>query len=119
MSFSWEDYITLAEHLNMGNPSEAQMRSAISRAYYGAFCLCRNQKGLSADRRADIHHRIINLYKTSENKTECSIGNFLDGLRGQRNEADYNGFYSPILKSTTDEKIRNAKSIVKLLISLE
>lgn len=117
MAFSWEDYITLAEHLNAGNPSEAQMRSAISRAYYGAFCLCRKQKGLSTDRRADIHNRIISLYKSSGDRTEYSIGHFLDGLRKKRNDADYDGFYSPTFPMT-NMHIKNAKNIVTLLNSL-
>lgn len=117
MSFSWHEYITLAEKLNNGNPSQAEMRTATSRAYYGAFCLSRNKKGLSTDRRGDIHRFVIDLYKRSGDSTEFSIGNYLDGLRRKRNEADYDGSYKPTWQET-QRHIKDAKNIVRLLDSL-
>lgn len=118
MSFSWNEYITLAEQLNKAEVlSFAKMRTATSRAYYGAFCLCRNKKGLSADKRPDIHNYIINMYKNSDDSTEYSISNYLDGLRRKRNHADYDGFYNPTWQETNNH-IENAKSIVSLLASL-
>jgi len=42
MSFDWADYLTLAQELAdqaaSSQSTEAKLRSAISRAYYAAFC---------------------------------------------------------------------------------
>ena len=114
MPFSWNDYILLADQLNTGSPNDAQMRTATSRAYYGAFCLCRNKKGLSADRRPNIHQVVIDEFKNSDDSIEYSIGNTLDGLRGKRVDADYKISYKPN-PQTTKLDIKNAESIVSLL----
>lgn len=46
MSFDWTQYLFLAQELTKGSASssnhEAMLRSAISRAYYAAFCSARN-----------------------------------------------------------------------------
>lgn len=46
MSFNWGDYLSLANALltkpNTPGPEEAAYRSAVSRAYYAAFCIARN-----------------------------------------------------------------------------
>lgn len=118
MPFVWEEYVNLAETLNLGTPTQEQMRSAISRAYYGAFCECRNRKGFSMDRGGDIHNRVITLYKESEDRCEFSIGNFLDSLRKNRNLADYDGFFSPTQPSTNIE-INKAKSIFNLFDDID
>ena len=41
MKFDWEEYFNLAKEL-AGTTEEAKLRSAVSRAYYSAFCLARN-----------------------------------------------------------------------------
>ena len=46
MNFDWSEYLNLAQEL-AGRPTslsneEARLRSAISRAYYAAFCKARN-----------------------------------------------------------------------------
>ena len=118
MAFDWKEYIDLAETLNNGSPTEAQMRCATSRVYYGVFCLCRNKKNLSANRRPDIHNIVINLYKDSDNKCEYSIGQYLDGLRKNRNNADYDGLHRPTVQATTVD-INNAKSILNILNKID
>jgi len=46
VSFDWEQYYDLAEwllkHPGTAAPQEASLRSAVSRAYYAAFCPARN-----------------------------------------------------------------------------
>ena len=46
MSFSWESYIQLGDELvsskQESDLQEACLRSAISRCYYGIFCIARN-----------------------------------------------------------------------------
>ena len=50
MSFTWTEYLALAEELSGGEPAatpseEARQRSAISRAYYAAFHVCLDKFG--------------------------------------------------------------------------
>jgi uncharacterized protein (UPF0332 family) len=116
MSFDWNQYISLAEELNTGTPSEAKLRSAISRAYYGCFIQCRNKKGFSTEKDAGIHQRMIDNLKLSDIPIECSIGNLLAGLRVKRNEADYSSFLK-ITKQEVSLLINNAKRILNLLYS--
>lgn len=65
------------------------MRSAISRAYYGIFCIARNKKGYNEYYGADVHRKVINDYKNSINEDEQEIGGILDRIRKLRNHADY------------------------------
>lgn len=111
MSFDWNDYVSLAADLNLGSPTDAQMRSATSRAYYGAFIQCRNKMGKSMKKEGAIHQEIIKDFKASDQSGEVSIGNLLDDLRQRRNDADYNGFFVPT-QSATNLDIDKAKMII-------
>ena len=91
MNFNWKEYINLAEEL-VEFSDEAKLRTAISRAYYGAFCLARNKKGLKSykpQKGENIHWKVINEYKRSPDYNEKFVGNTLDKLRKNRNDADY------------------------------
>jgi uncharacterized protein (UPF0332 family) len=95
MSFDWGDFLKVAEILHDGASGakleEAMFRIAISRAYYAAFCLCRNWKednGKTIPAK-DAHKFIIELYENSEDEMEIAIGQKLRRLRHRRNEADY------------------------------
>lgn len=118
MSFDWNDFLNLAEELNNGNPTQAKMRTALSRAYYSAFIQCRNFLGFSADRKPEIHLRVINRFKESDDSTETSIGNVLFDLRELRSKADYDGFYVTT-KPETKLNIDKAKSALNLLKGLK
>ncbi|MFA6090003.1 MAG: DNA-binding protein [Candidatus Woesearchaeota archaeon] len=113
MAFNWPDYITLAKRLNTSSSTECEVRSATSRAYYGAFCFCRNKKGLNTDRSHDIHNKIITTYKESDNQCEYTIGNTLATLRKKRNDADYDGLCKHTWQQTNID-IKNAESIINL-----
>jgi len=89
MSFDWRNYVYLAEDL-LNRPEESCLRSAISRAYYGVFCIARNTKGYKKFAGPNIHWRVINEYKNSSDRNERNIGRILDNLRRSRNDADYN-----------------------------
>jgi uncharacterized protein (UPF0332 family) len=118
MSFDWTQYISLAEDLIKDDPDEARVRSAISRAYYGAFICCRIYKELNNSRRNDIHRQVIESYKLSEIREELSIGHLLDNLRINRGAADYNGFFEP-QKEQTIRDIESAKRIIEKLNELD
>lgn len=93
MSFEWKNYVYLAEELSK-RQEEACLRSSMSRAYYGVFCIARNEKWLrdykpEKDEEEGIHQKVINKYKDSSDVIEQRIGSFLDRLRRLRNIADY------------------------------
>jgi uncharacterized protein (UPF0332 family) len=100
MPFDWKEFIKLAATLNAYSPSNAQMRTATSRAYYGAFILTRNYLGYSADRKPDVHRRVIEKLKSSDLKAEVSLGNILFDLREARSKADYHCHYIPVARET-------------------
>lgn len=88
MSFDWESYLLLSEELAK-RPEESCLRSSLSRAYYGVFCIARNKKGYKMYKGSNIHSKVINEYK--QDKTLKEIGWNLDELRKARNSADYDG----------------------------
>ena len=54
MSFNWKEYVDLSEEL-MSREEESCLRSSISRAYYGVFCLVRNNKGFKNYTGSNVH----------------------------------------------------------------
>ena len=98
MKFDWEEYFNLAKDL-AGTTEEAKLRSAVSRAYYSAFCLARNYlRDIEQDPRLSHNQTDINVHKyvadefihhKSKSKTMIEIGNDLNRLRPRRNKADY------------------------------
>ena len=100
MTFCWKDYIDLSKELiklAQNNPMEkAFLRTSISRAYYGVFCLARNYlrdiKNIQI-RPQNTHEFVINKFKFSPDLKESYIGNFLASLRDERNLADYEDSY--------------------------
>lgn len=97
MTFNWEDYQTIAKELvklsKKNTQTEAYLRSAISRAYYAAFCKARNRlltiDRLIIDDDENIHQFVTEEYLTSADQERKSIGNYLKKLRKDRNKADY------------------------------
>ncbi|HEX7449182.1 MAG TPA: hypothetical protein VF306_16630 [Pirellulales bacterium] len=90
-----DDFIVLAIKLSKGR-HEADLRSAVSRAYYGAFHSARQlveECGVKISRRhlyaADIHRKVRFCLDHSGNSLAIKAAEKLDSLRGRRNEADY------------------------------
>lgn len=113
MSFGWEEYVYLAEEL-LNRKEEACVRSSVSRAYYGAFCIARNRKSYKKYTGRDIHWKVINEYKNSSNGNEQNIGRILDKLRKSRNNADYNED-RPINKDLAERSVISANIILNIL----
>ena len=112
MSFDWKDYVYLAEDL-LNQTEESYLRSSISRAYYGVFCMARNKKDYKNYTGSDnIHWKVINEYKSSSSRNEQNIGRILDSLRKSRNDADYNED-RPINKALAERVVLSAKNIFK------
>ena len=101
MAFDWVHYITLAERLkdaaetlnDEGEPDfqQACLRSAISRAYYGVFCMARNlllKKHVEIPRE-HVHEYVRNRYLAAGDVEVEKVGENLKRLWGKRIQADY------------------------------
>lgn len=95
MSFDWKLYVDLSEELinHQKNPSlkDAYLRSAISRAYYGVFCIDRipliyQTVFLSRDA---SHKEVREHYNNAVARKERLIGTKLNRLWMERKAADY------------------------------
>ena len=116
MSFDWKDYVYFAEEL-LNREEKACLRSSISRAYYGVFCVTRNKKGYKNYKPKpgeNIHCVVINAYKNSSDRNEQNIGRILDKLRKSRNDADYDESRS-IDRKLAERMILSAKQILSFM----
>ncbi len=97
MTFSWVDYLIVAEHLMehsiASGYAEGCLRSAVSRAYYAALNTTRNllcdQWGIEVPDTAEIHRFVPQWFMDEENPDQQEIGILLDRLRDRRRRADY------------------------------
>lgn len=90
-----DDFIALAGNLavNTGlGTHEARYRSAVSRAYYGAYHLASDflmKLGTRIPRSADAHAHVYRLLWTAEHFQARQAARLLTDLRRARNRADY------------------------------
>ncbi len=97
MSFDGRAFLGLAHTLTNTLPNtepaieEAQLRSAISRAYYALFWVARARLIAEGERipRLDAHQIVIDRFRNSPYRARVTIGFHLANLRTDRNEADY------------------------------
>ncbi|MFT0753490.1 HEPN domain-containing protein [Synechococcus sp. RC10A2] len=123
--FDWYEYLRLATEL-AGHPiapasEEARQRSAISRAYYAAFCKCRNYlqtQGYQVSRESLAHTQVRNLFKQSQDRRLKQVGHHLDRLRSDRNMADYEDYFADIGEKT-ELALELANRIFSMLSELE
>jgi uncharacterized protein (UPF0332 family) len=96
MSFDWSKFLELAKYLannseNLSN-EEACFRSAVSRAYYAAFCITRKyiQKTDGKEiRGGDAHKKVREHLQKSGNKIKKKVANQLEAIHFNRKKADY------------------------------
>lgn len=117
MAFAWKDYGSVSRFLeqqaaNSAYP-EAFLRSAVSRAYYGAFCDARNyaRVKLRFQRRddGDDHGRLRERLKQGKLR---GIAEKLERLRDWRNECDYRDQLKFDCKTLLGLALREASSII-------
>jgi uncharacterized protein (UPF0332 family) len=114
MTFDWNVYINLSKKC-LECDEEAYFRTAISRAYYGCFCILRDRENLGDDTTRNVHINVIKHYKNHRfNPNYKKIGIKLDQLRKCRNKADYNGEIE-ITKDNAELAIARSKEIINLL----
>lgn len=125
MSFSWDEYLSVAEALvrERGTlaPEEACCRAAISRAYYAAYGVARNHardhEQLSLQRTGGDHQRILLHYRRRPDRSHQQVAEWLFRLRRQRNQADYND-QMPAAVTSVYVALRRARQVLAVLETL-
>jgi uncharacterized protein (UPF0332 family) len=120
MPFDWKEYLELAKSLqnNQGNgySQEATFRSAISRAYYGAFCHARNfirdRAGFIPYNNAEDHSRVRRHF---QRQGKPDISDSLNNLRRWRNTCDYQDIIGKDLAQIVSDAIQNAQEVIDKL----
>ena len=123
MSFDWAKYLQLAEILSEDeNAHEAVYRTAISRAYYAAFCMSRNfardKKEIVPRGDAGDHNFVIDHFIKSPDMNRFRIGKALNRMRQIRNIADYDDENVENPAQLAKVEIARAKTVLKLLTRL-
>ena len=96
MAFDWREYLEIAKYLaglqSLDFSQEASYRCAVSRAYYAAFCWCRNYAqnnlGFKPTGRPEDHKHLREHLKKIDGKW-ARIASKLNTLREWRNQCDY------------------------------
>ena len=118
MRFDWNDYLDLAQRLEElidGCGEDACRRSAVSRAYYAAYCLARNYAiemfnfppSPKSDRYKD-HGLVRDIFK---DKGVIDVSSGLDDLRHWRNDCDYEDEV-PYLLHLCQDAIESAEEVI-------
>ncbi len=120
MSFDWKLYIDLADELvsyqKTSGLQDAYYRTAISRSYYGVFCIARNlliKKGPGIPY-SDEHRYVREEFKKSPKRIEKQIGEHIGRLWRERKDADYEEGAS-IDRTRADTACKIAKKTLSLL----
>lgn len=86
MAFNPVDFYDFAASVYAaGSAAEAESRTIVSRAYYGAFLLARENARIPVATTA-VHEVTARHYR---DRHQAAIANRLDDLRVRRNDADY------------------------------
>jgi hypothetical protein len=121
---NWEAYLVLARGL-AGHRHEASERSAVSRAYYGAFNLSRRwlEANVTPIDRRYAHEQVWETFKvaglaTADNGDRWQlVGDLGNSLRRLRNQADYDDKVN--FPDGAEGAVATAERINRLLGELE
>ena len=113
---NFRDFLTLAATLAAGS-TEAEWRSAVSRAYYAAFHVgCELLRDLAFRvPRADRAHAYVWLRLANSSDPDVqNAGQDLNNLRGERNTADYNA-YRTLGSVAATQHVQTTEEIIRVL----
>lgn len=121
MAFDWNEYLELAKAL-LQQKNEAAQRSAISRAYYAAFCLAqrkidRQDPEPAEDRDAGSHEIVWRFFRNSRSVAMKKLGEDGFRLKRLRRRADYKDEFIG-LEAHASDSIRLAEAILRHLRSV-
>lgn len=123
MSFDWKLYLDLSDELinHQRNPSlkDAYLRSAVSRSYYGVFCIARKPLIYKTvySSKEESHKEVREYYNNAVTRKEKQIGAKLSRLWTERKAADYDSDET-IGEERAKTAYRMAVETVKLLEEL-
>lgn len=118
MSFNWSGYLTLAQELAgkvSASSQEAKLRSAISRAYYGAYCSARNhliRQDHQIPKTGEAHKVVPKIFMSKKDLLSMRIASNLDRLRKDRRDADYEDQFQRALDKTTVMDLSLAQTVI-------
>lgn len=126
MSFNWLEYLVLAQELTAKSATspiqEANLRSAISRAYYAAIHKAQDhliyKDNSPIPYPVNIHFYIVTEFENSKDETRKKIGALLHHLRSIRNIADYQDTFFGNLQGRTQGVLLEAEEVFRLLDTL-
>lgn len=127
MSFDWEDFLELAEYLsenmwetpiNQLTPAkEADLRTAISRAYYAAFnnaeIFLQNKNDTTPQIGNGMHERLISRFLNNPVRARQLIGDQLRRIYRKRVAADYKLSYPGSLYNDVEDTIETAGKLLQ------
>jgi uncharacterized protein (UPF0332 family) len=111
---NFRDYLALADTLSRGT-TEAEWRSATSRAYYAAFHVARELLLALGFRvpQADRAHGYLWLRLSNAGVADVQkAGSLLNDLRRERNRADYDGHH-PLPQPRAAQHVRFAEDVIQ------
>lgn len=120
MRFDWKEYLRLAKEF-IEKTGEAELRSAVSRAYYAVFIEARNlltTRGFEMTRSSVDHKLVSETLKSRHNTKANKIGVNLDRLRKDRNKADYDNHF-PNLEKQAKLDVSLAEKTYELISELK
>ena len=112
----WAGYLALAERLSR-EEGEAELRSAVSRAYYSAYNVARKHVGAKDPMfsfRDDDHRKVWEWYASQPGRAP-QVQTMGQALRRTRNNADYNALGN--YKEEAASAVRKARQILMLIAS--
>jgi len=126
MGFDWSEYFALAQYLESHAATlqfrEGALRSAISRAYYGAFCSARNHLRVKEKKTfvddGWAHSEVPDAFRSeSAGRERLRVASTLDRLKKKRAQADYDDTV-PGLEGLAVRSIEESKEILAILSGL-
>lgn len=117
-SFSWSDYLSLAEELGK-RADEASLRSAVSRTYYYVYhlALSRAERNGFRPLTGGVHTQLWRLFGSSPEPQCQKLAVIAGRLKQKRERADYEDIYSR-LADDVPELLDLARTFASLLNSI-
>jgi uncharacterized protein (UPF0332 family) len=110
------DFLSVAQSL-LGGPTEADWRSAVSRAYYAAFHVARQlmeDLGFDVPRADRAHAHLWLRLSNCGDPVVQDAGRRLNDQRRQRNQADYDMHFT-LTRATAVGQVQIAEQIIQTL----
>jgi uncharacterized protein (UPF0332 family) len=118
--FNWIMYLQLAKDL-IKRTDEASQRSAVSRAYYAAFCSARNRlrdrEGATIPKTSAAHSAVWDEFQSSAEIRRRQIGQLGHRLKRARAKVDYDDNV-PGLSQLAEDAMEEADKLISILLSL-